>query len=69
MLWGIALLRSTSFSVTGGGGGGSSYNFPERHGGDAGSGVVIVKENAVVTASGCWDLRQVYRQVKSGDWA
>ena len=54
---------------TGGGGGGAMHaSYPPPNGAAGGSGVVIVKEDAATAASSCWDLRQVYRQVKAGDW-
>jgi hypothetical protein len=37
-------------------------------GGDGGSGVVIVRENAVTTASGMWSIDAVYENVKAGTW-
>ena len=28
----------------------------------------ITSSGDFTTASGCWDLRQVYRQIKANDW-
>jgi hypothetical protein len=56
----------------GGGGGGGGYFAPANQvGKSGGSGVVITKEPEVDFTTGtssCWDLRQVYRQVKAGEW-
>lgn len=55
---------------TGGGGGGCSIGTPAANtsSGAGGSGVVIIKEPEAIGASSIWDLRQVFRQVKAGDW-
>jgi hypothetical protein len=55
---------------TGGGGAGQSNPSSDVFAGTGGSGVVIVSEAAVdqTLASSCWDLRQVYRQIKADDW-
>jgi len=55
----------------GGGGDGAGTGPPggTYQGGAGGSGVVIVKEpGSGVSASSCWDLRQVYRQIKADEW-
>ena len=57
----------------GGGGGGcghldSSTN-GSYNGGNGGAGVVIVSDpTGSFSASSCWDLRAVFRQVQAGDW-
>lgn len=51
---------------TGGGGGGGSGN--NGLGGNGGSGKVIIKEPAVVNASGMWSMEAVYDNVKAGNW-
>ena len=56
------------FTIAGCGGGGGG-NSASSAGGSGGSGVVIVKESQIFLASNCWDLRQVYRQIKADEWA
>jgi hypothetical protein len=51
----------------GGGGGGGLFIATNIIGHAGGSGIVIIKEHFV--GSSCWDLRQVFRQVKAGDWS
>jgi hypothetical protein len=52
-----------------GGGGGASHNNNTAGGAAGGSGVVIIKEPLInQDTSSCWDLRQVFRQVKAGNW-
>ena len=57
-----------SANLGGGGGGSAAYPPLPATGSTGGSGVVIVKEAAIAIASSCWDLRQVYRQIKADEW-
>jgi hypothetical protein len=63
-------VRSTEGTAnTGGGGGGGAANPVTSIGRAGGSGVVIVKEpDKGVSASSCWDLKTLYRNVKAGTW-
>jgi hypothetical protein len=65
--------RTDGTANTGGGGAGGIFAGPtqptdSRDGSVGGSGVVIVNEPEAIGASSVWDLRQVFRQVKAGDW-
>ena len=58
-------------NLGGGGGGQSGEAGGLSPGGSGGSGTVIINEPAVTFVTGtssCWDLRQVFRLVKAGDW-
>ena len=57
---------------TGGGGGGGSFSGPgQSTAGAGGSGIVIVAEPAVsyTTASGVWNMDDLYTYVKADNWA
>jgi hypothetical protein len=57
--------NATSGTVnTGSGGGGANL----ANGGAGGSGVVIIKEPEVISASGVWDMNALYDNVKAGNW-
>ena len=56
---------------TGGGGGGiNAQPLTPLSGGAGGSGIVVITQAEIdfESASGVWDLRQVFRQVKEDDW-
>jgi hypothetical protein len=58
-------------NLGGGGGGQTSYAGGLTPAAPGGSGTVIVNEpevNYVTGTSSCWDLRQVFRAVKAGNW-
>jgi hypothetical protein len=50
-----------------GGGAGSFFTSPGTAG-TGGSGVVVLKQNPVFSASGVWPLSQVYQQTRNNDW-
>ena len=61
-----------SGATNSGGGGGGAYNLPAC-GGQGGSGIVLVKENATcisipAKAPGVWNMNEVYENVKDGNW-
>ena len=69
----IGPYNSAGVANTGGGGAGGMFIYPYQPaastpGAVGGSGVVIVNEPETIGASSVWDLRQVFRQVKAGDW-
>ena len=69
----IGPYNSAGVANTGGGGAGGMQIYPYQPltsyaGTTGGSGVVIVNEPEAIGASSVWDLRQVFRQVKAGDW-
>jgi len=57
--------------INSGGGGGGNYNTPACYG-KGGSGIVLVKEDAVsipAKAPGIWSMNTVYEYVKDNNWA
>ena len=56
-----------SIFASGGGGAGSFFTSPGTAG-TGGSGVVVIKQNPVFSASGVWPLSQVYQQTRNSNW-
>ena len=57
---------------SGGGGYGQISDYPGNSSGSGGSGLVLIKQNAVAinvrTAPGVWNLNEVYDNVKNDTW-